>query len=398
MAGPVATRVPFAFVAVSILAAGLSLRTLMASVPPLVEAIRADLGLGAVPIGVLTTLPVLCMGLFAPPASRIGRRLGAARAVSLALVAIAAGNLVRLLGSELVFLYGGTLLAGLGIALAGTLMPGLVKHLLPPHRAGAGTGLSMLAMMVGAASASALAVPLEVLLGTWQRSLAVWGGVALVSLLGWLPLDRRVMRTHAEAAPTTDTEHALPWRSTTAWLVAAYLTFQSWQFYSSLAWVPDTYVSHGWQASRAGLLLSLFTGAQLVSGLVAPTLTDRVPDWRVLLVASAVISLCGELGVWLAPTAVPWLWVVLLGLGQGAAFPLGLVLLVRYAVSPAASARLTAMAFFVSYTLASFGPTVMGAVRDATAGFASVWMVLAAVCVPQILVSLLLRPTREDVA
>ena len=42
----------------------------------------------------------------------------------------------------------------------------------------------------------------------------------------------------------------------------------------------------------------------------------------------------GELGVWLAPESLPWVWALLLGAGQGACFALGLALLVRYAATP----------------------------------------------------------------
>jgi CP family cyanate transporter-like MFS transporter len=65
-------------------------------------------------------------------------------------------------------------------------------------------------------------------------------------------------------------------------------------------------------------------------------------------VAAGVLGGLGQVGVWLAPDSAPWLWAVLLGAGQGAAFALGLVLLVRYAATPRDSARLTAMAFLVS--------------------------------------------------
>ena len=96
--------------------------------------------------------------------------------------------------------------------------------------------------------------------------------------------------------------------------------------------------------------------------------------------------------MWLAPTAAPWGWVVVLGLGQGAAFSVGLVLLVDFAASPAASGRLTAMCFFVSYSLASVGPFVMGAVRDVTGGFPAVWASLAAIMAVQLTLAMLLRP------
>ena len=111
-----------------------------------------------------------------------------------------------------------------------------------------------------------------------------------------------------------------------------------------------------------------------------------------LLVAATLLGGSGELGVWLAPEAAPWVWALLLGAGQGACFALGLALLVRYAATPRDSARLTAMAFLVSYTIASFGPATMGAVEDVTGSFAALWALLALVAVPQLVFALRLRP------
>ena len=45
---------------------GLNLRTVVASLPPLLDTVRADLGLSGTAAGVLTALPVLCFGVFAP--------------------------------------------------------------------------------------------------------------------------------------------------------------------------------------------------------------------------------------------------------------------------------------------------------------------------------------------
>jgi CP family cyanate transporter-like MFS transporter len=173
---------------------------------------------------------------------------------------------------------------------------------------------------------------------------------------------------------------------------------QSWQFYSSLAWLAPTYVAEGWDPTHAGYLLSAFSFAQLVSGLVGPMLSDRVHEHRVLLFGAAALGLAGLLGLWLAPEAAPWVWAVVLGLGQGAAFSLALVLIVDFGATPSGSGRLAGMAFLISYSLASLGPTTMGAVRDATGGFDAVWLSLVAVMVVQIALIRQLRPGLPQIA
>ena len=370
-----------------------NLRTLMASLPPLAEAIRADLGLSSAWMGVLTTLPVLCMGLLAPVAVQVARRAGSAPAVGWGVALVLTGLVLRGLGGGREWsLYAGTVVAGTGIALAGTLLPGIVKTVFPARRSGLGTGLTMLAMMGAAGIAAAVAVPLATALGGWSASLLAWAPLAALGVLMWVPVTRAVRRHTMTEVEPADVSHALPWRSATGWLLAAYLSCQSWQFYSALAWMAPTYESHGWTARDAGLLMAAFTGAQLVSGLAAPTLLDHVRDARVLLVGATVLGGLGETGIWIAPDLAPWVWALLVGAGQGACFALGLGLLVRFAATPRDSARLTAMAFLVSYTVASLGPATMGAVEDATGSFSVLWALLALVALPQLAVSSRLRP------
>ncbi|MGV8455825.1 hypothetical protein ACV34Z_35205, partial [Pseudomonas aeruginosa] len=51
--------------------------------------VRDDTGLSAAAAGLLTTAPVLCLGLFAPLAPRLARRIGAERSVLLILFCLA---------------------------------------------------------------------------------------------------------------------------------------------------------------------------------------------------------------------------------------------------------------------------------------------------------------------
>ena len=130
---------PTWLMAVALVAVAGNLRVAITSVPPLLDAIESDLGLSGAAAGALTTLPVLCMGLFAPLASRFahpsapwrGPRGGGC---------IVVGTASRLLGDNLLVLYTGTFVAGAGIAVAGTLLPRLVKTFFPPERVGLVTG------------------------------------------------------------------------------------------------------------------------------------------------------------------------------------------------------------------------------------------------------------------
>src|SRR4029077_4300038 len=134
--------------------------------------------------GALTTLPLLCMGFFAPPAQRLAARIGRERAITVALCLVASGLLIRLGGAQVALLYLGVVLSGAGIAIAGTVLPGIVKEFFSA-RAGTMTGVYMASMMTGATLAAALAVPLADALDSWQQSLASWSLLAFAGLVVW---------------------------------------------------------------------------------------------------------------------------------------------------------------------------------------------------------------------
>lgn len=385
----VSARQPFspALLAVTIFLVALNLRAALAALPPLVRTIQADLGLSGAAAGLLTTLPVLCMGVFAPVSQVVARRIGREATVGWALVLLLVGQAARLGGDVLPLLFASTLAVGIGIAFAGTVLPGIVKEFFA-GRSGTMTGVYLLAMMVGAATSSALAVPVADALGSWQQSLALWAVLAVVGLAAWLPVVRRVNDHGSPPAGRAP----LPYRSRTTWLLAGFLALQSLSFYSQIAWIPPAYESHGWSARDAGLLLSLWSIAQLVTGVGGPALADRVRDRRPLLAACVACNVAGLVGIALAPEAVPVLWILLLAWGQGGGFALSLVKLVDYAPTPAASARLSALVFLVSYSTASLGPFLFGAVHDATDGFTAPFVGLLVLALVQLTLVPRLRP------
>jgi MFS transporter, CP family, cyanate transporter len=296
--------------------------------------------------------------------------------------------LIRLGGEHVLLLYGGVVVAGAGIAVAGTVLPGIVKEFFP-GRAGTMTGVYMASMMAGATVAAAFSVPLAQRLGSWERSLAFWSLLAVAGLAVWTPVTRRVPPHRP-----TDTGVRLPWGDHTAWIVAAYVSLNSVIFYTLLAWLAPLYEQRGRSAAGAGLLVAALSLAQLVAALVVPTLADRSPDRRPGFGIATGSSLVGLLWLLMTPGAAPYVMALVLGFGLGAGFTLGLVLLVDYAPDPTASARLSALTFLVSYLSAAMGPLLGGALRDTTGAFTATIVVLVVLQVGQILLVSTLRPGR----
>ncbi len=113
------------------------------------------------------------MGLFAVVAPPVARRIGPDRVVTLALILIAVGTAARAFGAA-VGLYAGAVVAGVGIAIGGVLLPALVKARFP-DRVGPVTGLYTCGLIGGALVAAAGTEPLRRALG-----LSVGGGPGAV--------------------------------------------------------------------------------------------------------------------------------------------------------------------------------------------------------------------------
>lgn len=363
-----------------------NLRPAAAAVGPLIGRIRADTGLSATGAGFLTTLPVLCFGALAPLAPALARRVGERTTAALALVVLLAGLLVRLVPG-LGFLFFGTALAGAAIALGNVLLPVLVRGNFP-GRIGLLTSMYTTALVGFAALAAGVSVPVaDAFGGGWRPGLAIWALPAAIALVVWAPqLGRRRPATAAPAGHPTGVRPLL--RDPVAWAVTLFFAFQSAGFYATLAWLPSVFHSHGISTSSAGFLLSLALIVGLLPALTVPSLAARSPDQRLLVLVIVSLIAAGWLGVLLAPTAAPYVWVVLLGIGQNAAFPLALTMIVLRAGTVANTAGLSTLVQTVGYLLAAVAPLAIGAVHDASGSWTPAIIVLMALLVPQTIIGL----------
>ncbi|GAA1842522.1 CynX/NimT family MFS transporter [Actinomadura bangladeshensis] len=372
-----------------------NLRAAITGMAPVLGELRDAFGLSGAEVGVLTTLPVLCLGVFAAAAPVVARRVGTETAIAGSLVMITAGIVLRVVESPL-SLFAGTVLAGAGIALGNVLMPAVIKRVFP-SRVGSLTGLAMMLMATSGAVAAGLAVPLDEA-GGWRLALAVWAVPSLVAALVWGPLALRGRR--APTAPVTSPrgEGSLL-RSRVAWYVAVFMGLTSLMFYVLMSWLPEIMRDAGFAPAAAGMMVSVMLITGIPLGFAVPVFAARLPDQRPLIVAVAVTMVVGIGGLLLAPSA-GWVWAIVLGIGTGSAFPLAYTLLSLRAPSPSAAAALSGMAQTGGYLLAGVGPLAVGVLHDATGGWAVPLGLLLALVVPEVVFGLLaarpgfVRPAR----
>ena len=373
---------PAAF-AVAIVLVAANLRPAVASVGPVLASVRHGLHLSAVEASLLTSVPVICFGALAPVGPALSRAAGMRRAVGALVACILVGLAVRV-GPDTATLFTGTVLAAGGIAAGNVLLPALIKHNFAGHT-GRVMGLYTTALTGSAAVAAGVTVPVsDALGGGWRGGLGIWAALAALALLVWLPCMRE-----KEAVVARSPGHlAVVLRDPVAWAVTVYMGLQSLGFYSILEWLPTLYRDHGYSPATAGALLSLSAIVQTPVALVVPSLATRVRDQGVLVAGSVALTAIGFAGLLAAPTTAAYLWVVVLGLGQGAAFPIALTLILVRTRTTGVTTQLSAMAQSVGYLIAAAGPLLVGLLRGTSGGWALPLAVLLALLAPQLFTGL----------
>ncbi|MCZ2811405.1 MFS transporter [Modestobacter sp. VKM Ac-2979] len=362
----------------AIVAVALNQRPAVVAVAPLLGALRADTGLSSALAGLLTALPVLCFGAFAPLAPRLARRIGLETAVAASLVLLAGGIALRVL-PPVALLYAGTLVAGAAIAIANVLMPAYVKREFT--RPGAVMGAYSASLNVGAAAAAGLTVPIGAALGVeWRVALASWLVLALAALALWLPVAG--VRGTRTAPPEAGSWSLL--RQPLARQVTAYLGLQSVQFYSFAAWLPTLLADAGVPVREAGLLLAATNVTGALGALLVPAAAGRMPTQRPLVAGVLAAYAVGLGGLLLAPASGTLVWVAVFGVAQGGGFALALTLIVLRSPSPLVAAQLGGVAQCLGYLVASTGPVALGALHDATAGWTWPLVLLIALLTPMV--------------
>ena len=350
----------------------ITLRPQIVGIGPLLPAMQESLQTTHAVAGLLGTIPVLCMGLFAPLAAYLGARVGTRTAITLSVLLIGAFGVARGIAPSAALVVLLTWPIGVGMGLAGALVPVAVKENFPLRPAGP-TGVYTTGVQVGSAMSAAIAVPIALWYGGWRTSLIAFSLVTVAMAGVWLLLTRH--------EPTHERPNArpprLPWHSHIAWLLVGIFSLMAFTYYGVNAWLPDSYVERGWGDTAAGSLLATLNLVAIPAALIVPWLSDRVGTRRRWLLAMTVVFLVGMSGIVLAPEAA-YVWAVALGFANGAMFALVLTLPLDLEDEPPRVGALVGMMLGLGYTIGAVGPFVLGAIRDASGSFtAPLWILTA---------------------
>ncbi|TYT63978.1 MFS transporter [Natrialba swarupiae] len=378
------------FVLIAFVLAALNLRPAIASVPPVLEVIRADLALSYTAVSLLTTIPMFCMGLFAFLTPRIAQ-YGRERGLFWAIVLVGLATAARIAGDSVAILFVTTIVVGIAIAVGQTLLPALVNEYFP-DRAAFATGVYSISLAVGATLAAGLTVPVYQIGGSWTLALASWAVLAVAAAVVLVPLVRG---SRSDSGNGVDAPQRLPWRTPIAWAVTLFFVCASTIFYSGLTWLAPRYVALGWDESTAGFLLTTFTLTQVVGMGLFMLFGDRISDRRPWIFGMGSVTAASLVAIAVAPSTYPWLLVAVLGSGSGGLFTIALTLPIDLAADGSTTDRLATMGMGIGYMVAAIGPSVVGGIRDVTGSYVPAFVALGTVGVFMIALGVAFRPGND---
>ena len=360
----------------------LNLRTAVTSLSPLLGVIDAEIGLGAVGMGLLGMIPTAMFAVWGVLTPLVLRRMGLEAVTVVAMAAAAIGQVVRAVAQDPWVMGAGSIIALAGMGIGNVVAPPLVKKYFPRHVALVSMAY-ITGLQLGTVVPALVAVPVEEAAG-WRVSIGWWAVLAVVAAVPWViellrpgtpvltpagagsaagPAGSDAASADPASGAAAPPQRIRPWRSPVGVALALFFGANSLSTYAFFTWLPAVAESIGMSRAEGGLALAVYSAIGLIAALVVPWVAGRFEDPYAVVVVSVVAYLAGFAGLLWAPGAAPWLWICLLGVGPST-FPLCLTLINLRTRTEAGSAALSGFAQGVGYTAASLGPIVFGILLD----------------------------------
>lgn len=342
-----------------------NLRPAITSVGPLVGIIQEDVGLAHWSAGLLMSIPLISFAVMSSLVPKIATRLSNEKTLLLGLVVLLVGICIRSISMTL-FIFFGTLLVGVGIAIGNVLLPVVVKEKFP-QRFGLMTSVYSTSMGLFASLASGISIPLahDLKLG-WDGALIVWGIPTIIAILVWIVL-LRLNPAKGKAIKSLSVSAKQIWRSPLAWKIALFMGFQSSLFYITMSWLPEILYNYGISRGTAGWLLSFTQIVGVPASFLVPILAGRLRSQVWIAFALGMCSIVGYGGLWMGSSyPIMILSITFIGIALGGNFPLALSYIGIRARNGNQAAELSGMAQSTGYMLAAIGPILIGYLYDMT--------------------------------
>lgn len=370
---------------IAVVLIGLNLRPALAALSPIINQIQQITGMSDSFFSLLTTLPVLIMGVTALVMRKLGPPRSLRKGCLVALYLIFLANCSRLYLGEGTVLLISAILAGIGIAVLQVLIPSIIKVYFA-SRIGLAMGIYTSAIMGGAALASGI-TPLVISEHGTSFGLACWALPALLAVIVWTYVSRAGFgSTKIKAVPSNGQPYNVIWR------LCSLFGISTGAYTLALAWLPAYYQQLGLTEVASGGILSALTVAEIIAGLLVTfCLGKSLKSTNALFLAIGSLAL-GLVLLITNPVTYMYPCVISLGLGIGALFPLSLIVTLEHAQDAIEAASLTALVQGIGYILASAFPYFAAMFKAHFSDLSIAWWFMLVLCIPLLFLTWALRP------
>ena len=351
---------------VAIILFAATLRTPLTSVGSVTPFIRDDLGISYSLAGFLTTIPLLAFALVSPFAPKVAKIFGMEWTLFWSLVLLGIGILLRSLGFTSTLLVG-TALIGIAIAFGNVLFPSFFKMKYPLH-IGILTGIYTVSMNLSSGLSAGTSYPIAKTSVGWQGALGASIIMVAFALLLWLPQLKAKKVVLSRSA-----EKALSWRyfftSPLAIAIMLVMGLQSFIFYSAAAWIPEMFIAQGFEAEKAGWLVTVSHISQIPFTFITPIIASKMNNQRPIVVMFTIFYLIGFTGIVMEWSNYAIIWMMCIGFASGSSFGLSMIFFTLRTKTAYEAAEISGFAQSLGYLLAATGPFLFGFLKDITGSF-----------------------------
>ena len=354
-------KINLTLLATSIILIALNLRIPITSVGPDIKMMQEQYALSDTLAGMVTTIPLLVFAVVSPLVSSFSEKYGYGKLLTLCLILILLGELIRSFLGE-VGLFAGTFVIGFGIAVGNVLIPSVIKHRFE-KKMGQMTSVYVSCMTLSAAVGVGATIPIAKHFGwSWQYALSLWAIFAMVALIFWIPFFNQ--RTIKQASELVADKKPI-WRYPMAWWVSLFLGLQSIIFYALITWLPSMVVSKGMTntfATEVTFILLLFT---IPTSIFVPIFCSKLKSQSGLIAGICLFYILGLCLLLVAHTHISITWAVtLISLSTGGCLSAALLFFSLRSSSIKRTTEMSGLGQSVGYLLAAIGPLLVGYMRD----------------------------------
>lgn len=341
-----------------------NLRSPITAVGPVLYQINEALNLNNFQSSLITSIPLIMFATTSIFISKYAQKVNITRFLFYAILILSIGMFLRI-GNSIPSLFLGSILVGLGIAIANVILPGYIKKHFANH-IGLMTGIFAVSMNIGAAIAAKYSFNLsDNSIYGWKASLGFWVILSLIALIViGLELIGNKKEIYKKKEQIKITKQLNFFKSKQAWNISLLMGGQSAIFYAIVTWLPIVLVHYGMQESETGTVLFVFQLATIPITFIGPIIANKMKDQRLMILFLTIILLVGILLILFYQIQYILLAVALIGTAIGLAFSLSVLFFSLRTQNNENAISISGMSQSIGYIIGAAGPIIFAKLND----------------------------------